>query len=104
MEKFIHHGNWNSLDRQQFTHLFAETFDNVTVLPNRVITLDLRTLSTATLECLENRSVSTVYRILPTGVVYQIIKPDVTIKYDDYEEYLLSEITDELKVAYPAGT
>lgn len=77
--------------------LFDEQFGDVEIQPNIDIVEQLRAMESATLECLENRSFSTVYRIKQTGVVYQLCQPDGTLfEFDDYEDYQQAEPVDEL--------
>ena len=67
------------------------------------IIYQLRYLEVATLELLENRSSSTVYRIRQTGVVYQVFQPDGEMfEYEDYESYQLRDEVDELLERYIA--
>ena len=60
-------------------------------------------LEVATIECLENRTFSTVYRIRQTGEVYQITQPNGELfEYDDYESYQLEDPVDNLIESFMA--
>lgn len=97
MKKFIHHQNWHYLTGQQIVDLFNETFSDVQIQPNMAIVLQLKAMEAATLECLEDRTASTIYRIRQTGVVYQLCQPNGDLfEYDDYESYQQDEPVDEL--------
>lgn len=97
MKKFIHHQNWNYLTGEKIVALFDEQFGDVDIQPNIDIVEQLRAMESATLECLEDRTCSTVYRIKQTGVVYQLCQPcGKLFEFDDYESYLDEEPIDEL--------
>ncbi len=102
MKKNIHHPNWNSLTREEIQSLFTDNFGEVNVKPPKKLVTDLRAMMSSTLECLENRTGSTVYRIWQTGIVYQTFKHEGMVEYDDYEEYKQAEAFDELLIAYDA--
>ena len=82
MKKEIYHDSWHKLPNEEIVALFDNNFGsmerdapdgtNVTIQPNLQIVLDLQDLRKATLELLENREASTIYRIKQTGVVYQL--------------------------------
>lgn len=101
MTKFIHHHNWNYLTGQQIVDLFDETFGDVEIQPNMAIVQQLKAMETATLECLENRTGSTVYRIRQKGVVFQLCQPNGDLfEFDDLEDYQQADPVDELVTAY----
>lgn len=106
MKKEIYHEAWHKLSGEEIVTLFDNTFGShiseapdgttVTILPDINIVMDIRELGNATLELLENRTSSTVYRIKQTGIVYQIFHPDGQMfEFDDYEQYLQSDVIDE---------
>ena len=97
MKKFIHHQNWHYLTGQQIVDLFNETFSDVEIQPNMGIVQQLKDMEVATLECLEDRTASTIYRIRQTGVVYQLCQPNGDLfEFDDYESYQQDDTIDEL--------
>jgi hypothetical protein len=106
MKKEIYHHAWHQLSGEEIVKLFDNNFGSstdvapdgtdITIAPNMQIVMDLKELQTATLELLENRESSTVYRIRQTGIVYQIFQPDgKTFYFDDYEQYLQSDVIDQ---------
>jgi hypothetical protein len=101
MKKFIHSQNWHYLTGEQIVQLFDEHFPDVTIQPNYDMVMQLKALEAATLECLENRTSSTVYRIKQTGVVYHLCQPNGDLfEYDDYEGYQQDKPVDELIEKY----
>lgn len=97
----IFSNKWHLLTGRQIVGLTDKHFKDVTIQPNITIVYQLRSLEVATLELLENRSSSTVYRIRQTGVVYQVFQPNgVLFEYDDYESYQLEDEVDELLDRY----
>ena len=63
MNPTIFKDNWHLLTGEQIVSLFDEHFSDVTIQPNFPIVQRLKMLEVATLELMENRSSSTVYRI-----------------------------------------
>lgn len=111
MKKEIYHHAWHKLSGEEIITLFDNNFGSsiseapdgtsVTIAPNMQIVMDLKDLHTATLELLENREASTVYRIRQTGVVYQLCQPNGDLfEYDDYEQYLQADAIDEAITIY----
>lgn len=94
---------WHLLTGVQIIDLFDEHFDNATIQPNKQIVTRLKMLEVATLEILENRTASSIYRIKQTGEVYQIIDTDgTTFEFNDYEDYQQASPVDELIEAFVA--
>lgn len=92
----IHSQHWHKLSNEEIVRFFDESFDTMTIQPNMNLVFYLRILKSATLEVLENRTSSTVYRIRQTGFVYQICQPNGdTFEYEDYESYLQEEPLDK---------
>lgn len=93
----ISSAQWAELSNQQICKLFNETFADVSIKPNNALVIELRQLGTATLELVENRTASSVYRIRDNGVVYQIEMYEGTYwEYDSYEDYLDEDAFDKL--------
>jgi predicted transcriptional regulator len=99
MRKIELYHTWNNLSDDQVIAIFNKYLSEMTFKPNSRIVYDLRNLEQSTLEVLENRTGSTVYRIRQTGVVYQIIEGDYYL-WDDTSEYLDANPIDELMVSY----
>jgi hypothetical protein len=99
----VHSQQWYLLTDKQMADLFHANFKSVTILPNIALIHRLKVLRSATLECLENRTCSTVYRIRQTGMVYQICQsgddPGL-FEYDSFESYQANNPIDELIEAF----
>lgn len=96
MSKQIHSDHWHMLTSQQIVELFNNNFSGVTIAPSEDIVMRCKIMEIATLECLENRTLSTIYRIRQTGEVYQLTRPRGEIlEYDNYESYLAYNPIDE---------
>ena len=101
MKSQIYSHLWHMLTGQEIIDLFNSNFKNVTRQPNTTIAQRLKALEVATLELLENRTESTVYRIWQTGEVFQVCQPDGSYyEYNDYESYLKEEPVDALITSY----
>jgi hypothetical protein len=100
MKKQIFRNDWHMLTGEQIVNLFDQNFYDVTIQPNQKIVYKLRSLEVATLELLENRSSSTVYRIRQTDEIYQIFQPNGDTLIFDTEDYFSSKPIDELLTAY----
>jgi len=88
MKKFIHEQHWERLLDRDRKLLYKEVFGGMTAMPNQALDLNLVKLKSATLECLENRTESTIYRIRQTGVVYEIkIGTNMYKFFKDYDDY-----------------
>ena len=102
MKKIIHRYNWNAYSFPAVLKIFEQGFGTtqwplsdgscVSALPNRGFYEVLREQERATVECLENRTDSTVYRIKELATVYQIFidnrDPRVFEDFDHYQESL----------------
>jgi hypothetical protein len=106
MKKEIYHNAWHKLSGEEIITLFDNNFGSsisqapdgtsVKIAPNMQIVIDLKELGNATLELLENREASTIYRIKQTGIVYQLCQPNGDLlEFDDYEQYLQAEPIDK---------
>ena len=96
----IHLPNWRQKNNLEIIALF-EVFGEVTILPNQTIINELRKLEIATLELLEDRSFTSVYRIKQTGVVYQIdCEEGRVFQFNDYEDYQNEKGIDEPVTIY----
>ncbi|GAA0561421.1 hypothetical protein [Chitinophaga japonensis] len=101
MKHIAHSAHWHYLTGEQIVAAFDEAFPNVTIQPNLDIVMQLKDMEVGTLELLENRTGSSVYRIRETGVVYQLFQPNGDLfEYDDYDSYLEEDPVDELIEAY----
>lgn len=111
MQVKIHNQNWHYLTGEQIVGLFdkflggvnkaSDTGVQVTIQPNMNIVMALKELESATLELIENRTGSTVYRIRETGFIYQLFQPNGDMfTYADYEEYQQDDPVDELIALY----
>gem|GEM_PF-2556108 len=88
MKKFIHEQHWERLLDRDRKLLYKEVFGGMRTMPNQALDLNLVKLQSATLECLENRTESTIYRIRQTGLVYEIkIEPNTYNIFKDYDDY-----------------
>ena len=88
--------NWHQKGDVEIIALF-EVFGVVTMLPNQTIINELKKLKIATLELLEDRTFSSVYRIKQTGIVYQIdCEEGRVLVYNDYEDYKNADEFDAL--------
>lgn len=96
-----HSQRWHNLTRKEASELFDSLGDDLTILPNEDIYQELRDIQSATLEVVENRTASTVYRIRQTGIIYQLCQPngDIFI-YDDMDDYMAESHIDELVESY----
>lgn len=71
MKKIIS-AQWKILTPFSRKLLYEENLEGVTVLPNDIITNELEKLNFASLECLENRTNSTTYRVRQTGKIFEV--------------------------------
>jgi hypothetical protein len=100
MKEVIFRNNWHLLKPSQIDSLFNEHFADVAVQPGIDIVKRLKMMEVCTLEILEDRSSSTVYRIRQTDEVFQIFKSDGKLFTYTTEEYYLQKPTDELVKEY----
>lgn len=96
----IFRNDWHMLTGQQIVDLFDKNFPNVTIQPNREIVFRLKSLEVATLEILEDRSCSSVYRIRQTDEVFQLFQPNGDCFYYDTDDYFMAEPVDTLERSF----
>jgi hypothetical protein len=96
MKNLIHRDDWHLITDDQLESLFKGNLPIVSANPNATIIKRLRLLGVATLELLENRSSSTVYRIRQTDEVYQVFIPSGETHCYDTDEYQAANHTDQL--------
>lgn len=100
-DEFSAYAAWSMLSQAKIAEIVAETFTNVSALPNEYLIAELRRKGGfCSLELMENRTGSAVYRIKQTGQVFQIKAADPSLFYSfgSYEEYLREEPFDTLIV------
>lgn len=107
MKKQIYHHHWQRLSVEDTYGFILFVFGNqtqaahdgtqVTCSPPIKTIKHLRLLNSATLELLENREHSTVYRIKQTNLVIQV-KQDACIEFDGYDDYHLNANTSNDKL------
>jgi hypothetical protein len=100
MKGVIFRNDWHLLSQKQIDTLFNENFADVTIQPGIDIVKRLKMMEVCTLEILEDRSRSTVYRIRQTDEVFQIYQPDGKLFNYTTEDYYLQKPTDELVKEY----
>lgn len=100
MNPTIFKDNWHLLTGEQIVSLFKKHFTEVTVEPNYAIVQRLKMLEVATLELMENRSSSTVYRIKQYDEVYQIFEMNGEYFVYDTDDYYNAKEVDKLLQAY----
>lgn len=89
------------MTNQDIVNAFDAVFPDVAIQPNMALVMELRELGVATLELLEDRSSSSVYRIRDNDVVYQIECEEGEFwSYESYEEYLEQEPIDSLLISF----
>ena len=100
MKGIIFRNDWHLLGEKQIADLFNEHFSNVAIQPGIDIVKRLKMLEVCTLEILEDRSSSTVYRIRQTDEVFQIFRPDGKLVTYSTEDYYLEKPVDNLVKEY----
>ncbi len=100
MKGVIFRNDWHLLTGQQIVDLFDEHYDNVTIQPNFDIVRRLKLLEVATLEIMEDRSGSTVYRIKQYDEVFQIFQPNGDTFFYDTDDYYNEKPIDNLIKSY----
>jgi hypothetical protein len=100
MKGVIFRNDWHLLSHIQIDSLFNEHFVDVVIQPGIDIVKRLKMMEVCTLEILENRSSSTVYRIRQTDEVFQIFLPDGKLFSYTTEDYYLQKPTDDLVKEY----
>lgn len=100
MKEVIFRNDWHQLGEKQIVDLFNQHFTGVTIQPDESIIKRLKMQEVCTLEILEDRSSSTVYRIRQTDEVFQIFKPDRKLLSYTTEDYYLKRPIDDLIKEY----
>lgn len=100
MKREIFRSDWHMLTGEQILSLFNDHFPSVTIQPNIDIVERLRVVEVATLELMENRSASTVYRIRQYDEVYHLFQPNGDCFLYDTEDYYTEQEVDTLLQRY----
>ena len=111
MKKIIHRYNWNDYNFMAARKIFEQGFgtavhpledgSSITVLPDQRVFEDLRGQERATLECLENRSSSSVFRIKELATVYHVFDDNRACRvFEDFDQYQESPTLDQLLIQY----
>src|SRR5664280_3539611 len=100
MKGVIFRNDWHLLGLKQIDNLFNEFFSDVAIQPGIEIVDRLKTLEVGSLEILEDRSSSTVYRIRQTDEVFHVFQPDGKLFSYTTEDYYLQKPIDELVKEY----
>ena len=100
MKGVIFRNDWHLLKPTQIDSLFNEHFADVAIQPGIDIVKRLKMMEVCTLEILEDRSSSTVYRIRQTDEVFQIYQPDGKLFSYTTEDYYLQKPIDDLVREY----
>ena len=114
MKKTIHRYNWNEYSYRQARNEFEKEFGTidhplpsgsyVTCLPGPELFDQLRSIETALLECLENRTSSTVYRVKGFQLVYQVKESPPNAEFANYDQFMATPLTDQLLNQYSGST
>lgn len=96
MKGVLFRNDWHLMSQKQIINLFKLYFTEVTVQPSIDIVDRLKMMKVCTLELLEDRGSSTVYRIRQTDEVFQIFKSDGKFYSFNTEGYHLQKPSDEL--------
>jgi len=100
MKGVIFRNDWHLLKPTQIDSIFNEHFADVAIQPGIDIVKRLNMMEVCTLEILEDRSRSTVYRIRQTDEVFQVFQPDGKLFSYTTEDYYLQKPIDELVKEY----
>jgi hypothetical protein len=100
MKGVIFRNDWHLLGLKQIDSLFNEFFSDVAIKPGIEIVDRLKILEVGSLEILEDRSSSTVYRIRQTDEVFHIFQPGGDLFRYTTEDYYLKQPVDELIKEY----
>ena len=100
MKSVIFRNDWHLLELKQIDSLFNELFSDVSIQPGLEIVNRLKMLEVCSLEILEDRSSSTVYRIRQTDEVFHIFQPGGDLFRYTTEDYFQKEPSDELVKEY----
>jgi len=100
MKGVVFRNDWHLLGLKQIDSLFNELFSDVAIQPGLEIINRLKMLEVCSLEILEDRSSSTVYRIRQTDEVFHVFQPAGDLFRYTTEEYFLKQPIDELVKEY----
>jgi hypothetical protein len=100
MKGVIFRNDWHLLSNKEIDSLFNEHFADVAVKPGIAIVKRLKMMEVCTLEILEDRSRSTVYRIRQTDEVFLVFQLDGKLFSYTTEDYYLHKPIDELVKEY----
>jgi hypothetical protein len=100
MKGVVFRNDWHLLGLKQIDSLFNELFSDVAIQPGIEIVNRLKMLEVCSLEILEDRSRSTVYRIRQTDEVFQIFQPGGDLFRYTTEDYFQKQPSDELVKEY----
>jgi len=100
MKGVVFRNDWHLLGLKQIDSLFNELFSEVAIQPGIEIVNRLKMLEVCSLEILEDRSKSTVYRIRQTDEVFQIFQPGGDLFRYSTEDYFQKQPSDELVKEY----
>lgn len=100
MKGVIFRNDWHLLSQKDIDSLFYEHFAYVAILPGIEIVKRLKMMEVCTLEILEDRSSSTVYRIRQTDEVFHVFRPDGKLFSYTTEDYYLQKPIDDLVKEY----
>ena len=100
MKGVIFRNDWHLLGLKQIDSLFNELFVNVAIQPGHEIVNRLKRLEVGSLEILEDRSRSTVYRIRQTDEVFHIFQPGGDLFRYTTDDYYQKQPVDELVKEY----
>ena len=100
MKGVVFRNDWHLLGLKQIDSLFNELFNDVSIQPGIEIVNRLKMLEVCSLEILEDRSRSTVYRIRQTDEVFQIFQPGGDLFRYTTEDYFQKPPSDELVKEY----
>jgi hypothetical protein len=100
MKGVIFRNDWHLLSHKEIDSLFIEHFADVAIQPGIDIVKRLKMMEVCTLEILEDRSRSTVYRIRQTDEVFHVFQLDGKLFSYTTEDYYLQKPIDELVKEY----
>jgi hypothetical protein len=100
MKGVVFRNDWHLLSLKQIDSLFNELFNDVAIQPGIEIVNRVKMLEVCSLEILEDRSRSTVYRIRQTDEVFQIFQPGGDLFRFTTEDYFQKQPSDELVKEY----
>ena len=100
MKGVIFRNDWHLLELNQIDSLFNELFGDVSIQPGLEIVNRLKMLEVGSLEILEDRSRSTVYRIRQTDEVFHIFQPNGDLFRYTTDDYYRNQPVDELVKEY----